>query len=66
MEKILLAIKKAEKCLIQSIIQVNVIAPSLTNMDTMNANLEKLKSRISNIYMGRLAELKNNAKVYFS
>lgn len=49
--------KSAAKELAEKKIRVNAIAPGLTNTDMMKqADPEKLKSRIANICMGRLAE----------
>ncbi|MBR2529106.1 MAG: SDR family oxidoreductase [Blautia sp.] len=55
--------KSAAKELAAKRIRVNAIAPGLTNTDMMKqADPEKLKSRISNICMGRLAEPEDIAK----
>ena len=55
--------KSAAKELAGKKIRVNAIAPGLTNTDMMKqANPEKLKSRIDNICMGRLAEPEDIAK----
>ena len=49
--------KSAAKELAEKKIRVNAIAPGLTNTDMMKqADPEKLKGRIANISMGRLAE----------
>lgn len=49
--------KSAAKELAEKKIRVNAIAPGLTNTDMMKqADPEKLRSRIDNICMGRLAE----------
>ena len=49
--------KSAAKELAEKKIRVNAIAPGLTNTDMMKqADPEKLRGRISNICMGRLAE----------
>ena len=49
--------KSAAKELAEKKIRVNAIAPGLTNTDMMRqADAEKLRSRINNICMGRLAE----------
>ena len=49
--------KSAAKELAEKKIRVNAIAPGLTNTDMMKqADPEKLKNRIANICMGRLAE----------
>ena len=54
--------KSAAKELAEKKIRVNAIAPGLTNTDMMKqADPEKLKSRINNICMGRLAEPKDIA-----
>lgn len=55
--------KSAAKELAEKKIRVNAIAPGLTNTAMMQqADPEKLKSRISNICMGRLAEPEDIAK----
>lgn len=55
--------KSAAKELAEKKIRVNAIAPGLTNTDMMKqADPEKLKSRINNICMGRLAEPEDIAK----
>lgn len=55
--------KSAAKELAEKKIRVNAIAPGLTNTDMMKqADPEKLKSRIDNICMGRLAEPEDIAK----
>ena len=55
--------KSAAKELAAKKIRVNAIAPGLTNTDMMKqADPEKLKGRISNICMGRLAEPEDIAK----
>ena len=55
--------KSAAKELAEKKIRVNAIAPGLTNTDMMKqADPEKLKGRISNICMGRLAEPEDIAK----
>lgn len=55
--------KSAAKELAAKKIRVNAIAPGLTNTDMMKqADPEKLKSRINNICMGRLAEPEDIAK----
>lgn len=55
--------KSAAKELAEKRIRVNAIAPGLVNTDMMKqADPEKLKSRINNICMGRLAEPEDIAK----
>lgn len=55
--------KSAAKELADKKIRVNAIAPGLTNTDMMKqADPEKLKNRIDNICMGRLAEPEDIAK----
>ena len=55
--------KSAAKELAEKNIRVNAIAPGLTNTDMMKqADPEKLKGRIGNICMGRLAEPEDIAK----
>lgn len=55
--------KSAAKELAEKKIRVNAIAPGLTNTEMMKqADPEKLKNRISNICMGRLAEPEDIAK----
>jgi len=55
--------KSAAKELAEKKIRVNAIAPGLTNTDMMKqADPEKLKGRISNICMGRLAEPEDIAR----
>jgi len=55
--------KSAAKELADKKIRVNAISPGLTNTDMMKqADPEKLKSRIDNICMGRLAEPEEIAK----
>ena len=55
--------KSAAKELAERKIRINAIAPGLTNTAMMQqADLEKLRSRINNICMGRLAEPEDIAK----
>lgn len=55
--------KSAAKELAEKRIRVNAIAPGLTNTDMMKqVDQEKLRSRINNICMGRLAEPDDIAK----
>ena len=55
--------KSAAKELAEKRIRVNAIAPGLTNTEMMKqADPEKLKGRIGNICMGRLAEPEDIAK----
>lgn len=61
--------KSAAKELASKNVRVNSIAPGLTKTEMMdNADIEKLKSRISNISMGRVAEPMDIAKacVFFA
>lgn len=55
--------RSAAKELAQKKIRINAIAPGLTNTDMMQqVDPEKLKSRVNNICMGRLAEPEDIAK----
>lgn len=55
--------KSAAKELAERKIRVNAIAPGLTNTDMMKqADLERLRGRIDNICLGRLAEPEDIAK----